>query len=67
MTQAPTRDLHGASGTLGRGHRWYAATYDFINRGAERRVLGPMRQWLRGDLSGRVLEVGAGTGANFPD
>lgn len=47
-----------------RGHRWFAAIYDRMMRAGERRV-GPMRRELLGDLTGDVLEVGAGTGANF--
>ena len=50
-----------------RGHRWFAAVYDLLNRSAERRLLGPIRARLLGALRGRVLEVGAGTGASFPD
>ncbi len=33
---------------------------------AERAVLGPRRSSLVGDLTGRVMDVGAGTGANLP-
>lgn len=50
----------------GRGHRWFAATYDIVNRWAERRLLGALRRRIVGAASGRVLEIGAGTGANFP-
>ena len=46
-------------------HRWFATLYDPINRMSERRVVGPLRRRLLADLSGDVLEVGAGTGANF--
>jgi ubiquinone/menaquinone biosynthesis C-methylase UbiE len=48
------------------GHPWVAATYDFLNQWGERRMLGPLRQRLVGAARGRVLELGAGTGANFP-
>jgi ubiquinone/menaquinone biosynthesis C-methylase UbiE len=34
--------------------------------GAERTVLGPARAELAGGARGRVLDLGAGTGANFP-
>ena len=44
----------------------FAATYDFLNRLGERRILGPLRQRLVGAATGQVLELGAGTGANFP-
>jgi ubiquinone/menaquinone biosynthesis C-methylase UbiE len=48
------------------GHRWYAATYDFLTRGAERGLLGQLRPLVVGQARGRVLEIGAGTGASFP-
>jgi len=48
------------------GHPWFAATYDFLNQLGERRMLGPFRQRLVGAARGQVLELGAGTGANFP-
>jgi ubiquinone/menaquinone biosynthesis C-methylase UbiE len=49
-----------------RGHRWFAAVYDRMGMRAERR-LGPLvRPRLAGEAHGRVLEIGAGTGANFP-
>jgi ubiquinone/menaquinone biosynthesis C-methylase UbiE len=47
-----------------RGHRWFAAFYELEMRAGERRV-GPMRRELLGGLTGDVLEIGAGTGANF--
>jgi ubiquinone/menaquinone biosynthesis C-methylase UbiE len=47
-----------------RGHPWFAAIYDLTQRMGERRV-GPMRRELLGGLTGDVLEIGAGTGANF--
>lgn len=46
------------------GHRWFAAIYDKTARLSERRV-GPIRRRLLADLTGDVLEIGAGTGANF--
>ncbi|HEX9642348.1 MAG TPA: class I SAM-dependent methyltransferase [Candidatus Krumholzibacteria bacterium] len=49
-----------------KGHRWFAALYDRINARDERR-LGPLiRPRIAGEAHGRVLEIGAGTGANFP-
>ena len=48
------------------GHPWFAATYDFLNQLGERRMLGALRQRLVGAATGQVLELGAGTGANFP-
>lgn len=46
------------------GHRWFAATYDLITKPGEKR-LGKLRRDLLADLQGDVLEIGAGTGANF--
>lgn len=54
-----------AAETQERGHRWFAAFYDRISTASERR-LGPLiRPRLQSDLSGEVLEIGAGTGASF--
>jgi SAM-dependent methyltransferase len=47
-------------------HRLFAAVYDLVNAGAERRLLPPHREYLTDGLSGTVLDVGAGTGASFP-
>ncbi len=54
-----------ASGGVERGHRWFAAIYDRMMAGAERSFMKPVREEIAGGASGRVLEVGAGTGANF--
>ncbi|ADJ16100.1 class I SAM-dependent methyltransferase [Halalkalicoccus jeotgali] len=43
----------------------FAALYDPVTRLAERRF-GPEREWLTEGLSGRVLDLGCGTGATFP-
>jgi ubiquinone/menaquinone biosynthesis C-methylase UbiE len=48
-----------------KGHRWFAAIYDKMSQSEERGFLGEMRSHLLSDLSGDVLEIGAGTGANF--
>jgi ubiquinone/menaquinone biosynthesis C-methylase UbiE len=48
-----------------RGHRLFAAIYDRANAAVERRWLGPLRDEVAGGARGEVLEVGAGTGANF--
>ncbi len=48
-----------------RGHRWFAAFYDRLNGMAERGPLGRRRRGLLAGLHGDVLEIGAGTGANF--
>ena len=49
-----------------KGHPWFAASYDLITRLSERRVLAPLRRRLLSAATGKVLEIGAGTGANFP-
>lgn len=53
-------------GTTERGHRLFAACYDRLAGPVERSVLGPRRAALVGPLTGVVLDVGAGTGANLP-
>lgn len=47
-------------------HRVFAALYDRVLDPVERAVLGPRRAALVGELTGRVIDVGAGTGANLP-
>lgn len=49
-----------------KGHRWSAALYDGFNRGTERKFISKHRAHVAGEADGRVLELGAGTGANFP-
>lgn len=46
--------------------RIFAAGYDRIMAGVETSVLGAHRKDLVGRASGRVLEIGGGTGANLP-
>ena len=48
------------------GHRLFAALYDPVMALPERVSLPPHRRYLVEGLSGRVLDVGAGTGASFP-
>ena len=48
-----------------RGHPLFAALYDLLQRPAEKKFLGPHRAYLAGRATGRVLDVGAGTGLNF--
>jgi ubiquinone/menaquinone biosynthesis C-methylase UbiE len=48
-----------------RGHPLFAAVYDAMNRPLEARLFGQRRARLLADLTGTVLDVGAGTGANL--
>jgi len=48
-----------------RGHRLFAALYDPVMGPAERTLLPPHREYLT-DVSGAALDLGSGTGANFP-
>ena len=48
-----------------RGHPVFAAVYDRLIRGAERKFLGAHRDWLVSGLTGRALDIGCGTGLNF--
>lgn len=48
-----------------KGHKWFAAIYDKMLASAEKKFLGAIRKEMLKDVSGDVLEVGAGTGANF--
>ncbi len=49
----------------GRGHPIFAALYDIVAAPAERRHFGAHRRDLMSRATGRVLEIGAGTGVNF--
>jgi ubiquinone/menaquinone biosynthesis C-methylase UbiE len=46
--------------------RFFAATYDLMLAGVEKAGLGAHRKALLGTAAGRVIEIGAGTGANLP-
>ena len=46
-------------------HRIFAAVYDRLMESAEKKTLARRRADLLGALNGRVLDVGAGTGANL--
>jgi len=48
-----------------KGHRWFAAVYDRMMAPAERGFMKEVRKEIAGGASGQVLEIGAGTGANF--
>jgi ubiquinone/menaquinone biosynthesis C-methylase UbiE len=67
VARGPGTDRPGAT-SLDRvyGHRWFAALYDPLTCWPERKIFAPLRTSLVGEVSGRVLEIGAGTGANFP-
>lgn len=47
------------------GHPFFARLYAMVAPGAERRGAAEHRRRLLTGLSGRVLEIGAGAGANF--
>ena len=57
--------MTNTTGRKEKGHRWFAAVYDRMVSAAEKGFLGPVREELAGSAKGRVLEIGAGTGANF--
>jgi SAM-dependent methyltransferase len=48
-----------------REHRFFATVYDPMSRPLEQAALAERRARLLADLTGDVLEVGAGTGANL--
>lgn len=48
-----------------KGHRWFAAMFEVISASSERRFGKEVRTRLMGEVQGRVLEVGAGTGHSF--
>ncbi len=51
---------------MANGHKWFASVYDRMMAGEEKGFLKYVRSHIVGGARGRVLEVGAGTGANFP-
>ena len=48
------------------GHRWFASIYDRLLTSSERSYMRRIREEIVGGARGRVLELGAGTGASFP-
>lgn len=46
--------------------KWFAAFYDTVMKGLEEKKFGAIRRSLLDKASGRVLEIGSGTGVNFP-
>jgi ubiquinone/menaquinone biosynthesis C-methylase UbiE len=51
---------------MGLRSRVFAATYDRFSAGSEKAGLSDLRRRVVGGATGRVLEVGGGTGANLP-
>jgi SAM-dependent methyltransferase len=49
-----------------RGHRWFSAVYERRGRRGESTYERDLRTRVAGAATGRVLEIGAGTGFNFP-
>lgn len=49
-----------------KGHKWFAAIYDRMIAPQEVRFLRDVRREVVGGAKGKVLEIGAGTGLNFP-
>lgn len=47
------------------GHRWFAAIYDRFTGVGERRLGKKIRPRIMGEVQGRVLEIGVGTGTSF--
>lgn len=54
-------------GTQGQGHPVFAALYDLATGWGDQHIIGPERRRLISACHGRVLEIGCGTGASFPD
>lgn len=47
------------------GSRWFPFLYDHVFSKASRSAVGPFRSELLAEATGRVLEIGAGTGENL--
>ena len=45
--------------------RAFAFSYDFLGKSADRGVYKEYREYVAGQATGRILEIGAGTGANL--
>lgn len=46
--------------------KWFANLYDIAMAPLEKRGIGRIRKKIISGLEGKILEIGAGTGANFP-
>lgn len=46
-------------------HRWFAFAYSQFIEPSDRKTMGSLRKFAAGGARGRVLEIGAGTGANL--
>ncbi|MGE5139175.1 MAG: class I SAM-dependent methyltransferase, partial [Rudaea sp.] len=49
-----------------RGNAWSAAIYDFCQPRSEGKLVARLREAILGDATGRVVEIGIGTGASLP-
>lgn len=49
-----------------KGHRWFAAAYDRLTAHQERNLWSKIKPEVVGGATGRVLEIGVGTGHSFP-
>lgn len=66
-TESPVADGKPGKVSAERGHRWFAACYERkAGRGERTEYTRTMRTRVAGEAGGRVLEIGAGTGFNFP-
>ncbi|MDP9237296.1 MAG: class I SAM-dependent methyltransferase [Chloroflexota bacterium] len=65
MNGTDGRSTAGPAPPKTKSYRWFAALYDAIGRFEEKGFRGEMRRSLLSGVSGDVLEIGAGTGANF--
>src|SRR5690606_32897314 len=66
--QGADLESSGVGGNLmaRKGHPIFASLYDRMTRMQEQQYFGPIRRKLLHGVKGKVLDVGAGTGANLP-
>ena len=67
MSTTTTTDAQPGTGERAefKGHRWFAAIFDTMNRSMERSFMGRVRRETLADLAGDVLDIGIGTGTDF--